>query len=155
MIFSGMSNPMNALRRVGLSLGCLLLSVTLFSLLFILPFGAGVVPLVFRVAIMFAIPVWCLYLPFVIALKDAQGRRIWIILLSGILIGPTSLALLGLIFLLRGFDAHKIWRGDPLLGVLGGLAAMMIYALIVGFLTTSFYVIALRVLRRRTTIARG
>jgi hypothetical protein len=55
----------------------------------------------------------------------------------------------------RGGDPHKIWYGDPLLGVLGGLAAMMIYALIVGFLTTSFYVIALRVLRGRTTIARG
>ena len=155
MIISGMSNSMNALRRVGLSLGCLLLSVTLFSLLFSLPFGAGVVPLVFRVAIVFAIPVWCLYLPFVIALKDAEGRRSWIILLSGILIGPISLALLGLFFLIRGFDAHKIWQGDPLLGVLGGLAAMMIYALVVGFLTTSFYVIALRVLRRRTTIGRG
>jgi len=148
---------MNAWRRVGLSLGCLLLSVSLFSLLYILvlPFGAGSVPLVFRVAIMFAIPVWCLYLPFMIALKDAEGRRFWIILLSGILIGPTSLALLGLIFLLGGFDAHKIWQGDPLFGVLGGLAAMMIYALIVGFLATSFYVIALRVLRRRTTVARG
>ena len=157
MIISGMSNSMNALRRVGLSLGCLLLSVTLFSLLFILilPFGAGAVPLVFRVAIMFAIPVWCLYLPFVIAPKDAEGWRIWIILLSGILIGPTSLALLVLISQLRGFDAHVIWQDDPLLGVLGGLAAMMIYALIVGFLTTSFDVIALKVLRRRNTIARG
>ena len=72
MIISGMSNSMNALRRVGLSLGCLLFSVTLFSLLFILLFGAGAVPFVFRVAIMVAIPVWCLYLPFVIALKDAE-----------------------------------------------------------------------------------
>lgn len=144
---------MNALRRVGLSLGCLLLSVTLFSLLFSLPFGAGVVPLVFRVAIVFAIPVWCLYLPFVIALKDAEGWRIWIILLSGILIGPTSLALWGLTLQLRGGDPHNIWQGDPLIG-LGGIAAM-IFAAIVGFLTTSFYLIALRVLRRRTTIARG
>jgi hypothetical protein len=150
---SGISNSMNALRRVSLSLGCLLLSVTLFSLLFIQPFGTGAVPLVFRVAIMFAIPVWCLYLPFVIALKDAQERRIWIILLSGILIGPTSLALLGLILQLRGGDPHDIWQGDPLIG-LDGIAAI-IFAAIVGFLTTSFYLIALRVLRRRTTIARG
>ena len=153
MIISGKSNSMKALRRVGLSLGCLLLSVTLFSLLFILPFGAGAVALVFRVAIVFAIPVWCLYLPFVIALKDAEGWRIWIILLSGILIGPTSLALWGLTLQLRGGDPHEIWQGDPLIG-LGGIAAM-IFAVIVGFLTTFFYVIALRVLRRPTTIARG
>jgi len=39
--------------------------------------------------------------------------------------------------------------------LLGGAAAAMVFALIVGFLTTSFYVIALRVLRRRNTIARG
>ena len=69
--------------------------------------------------------------------------------------GPHRSPLWGLILRVRGGDPHKIWYGDPLLGVLGGLAAMMIYALIVGFLTTSFYVIALRVLRRRTTIARG
>ena len=144
---------MNALRRVGLSLGCLLFSVTLFSLLFILPFGAGAVPLVFCIAIMVAIPVWCLYLPFVIALRDAEGWRIWIILLSGILIGPTSLALWGLTLQLRGGDTHDIWQGDPLIG-LGGIAAI-ISAAIVGFLTTWFYLIALRVLRRRTTIARG
>jgi hypothetical protein len=102
---------------------------------------------------MFAIPVWCLYLPFVIALKDAEGRRRWIILLSGILMGPTSLALWGLTLQLRGADPHNIWQGDPLIG-LGGIAAM-IFAAIVGFLTTSFYLIALRVLRRRTTIGRG
>src|SRR5215469_8775817 len=105
---------MNALRRVGLSLGCLLFSVTLFSLLFILLFGAGAVPFVFRVAIMVAIPVWCLYLPFVIALKGAEGWRIWIILLSGILIGPTSLALWGLTLQLRGGDPHYQMGGRHL-----------------------------------------
>jgi hypothetical protein len=155
MIVFGASNLMNVLRRVGLSLGCLLLSVVLFSLLFSLRFGAGAVLLVFRVTLIVALPVWCLYLPFLIALKDAEERRIWIILFSGILIGPTSLALLGLIFQLRGVDPHKIWQGDPLLGVLGGLAAMMIYALIVGFLTTSFYVIVLRALHRRSTAIKG
>ena len=44
-----------------------------------------------------ALPIWCLYLPFVIALKDAEEWRIWIILFSGILIGPASLASWGLI----------------------------------------------------------
>jgi hypothetical protein len=109
--------------------------------------------LIFRVAMTFALPVWCLYLPVVIALKDAEEGRIWTILFSGILIGPASLALWGLILQLRGGDAHQIWHGDPLVG-LGGIAAIT-FALIVGFLTTSFYVIALRILHRRSTAAKG
>ena len=152
---------MNTLKRISLSLGSLLLSVTLFTLLFGLFFSraglfrAGPLLYIFRFTMIFALPVWCLYLPFVIALKDAEERRIWTILFSGILIGPASLALWGLILWLRGGDPHKIWLGDPLLGVLGGIAAGMIYALIVAFLATCFYVIALRVLHRRSTTARS
>jgi len=101
----------------------------------------------------FAFPVWCLYLPFVLALRDAEGSRIRTILVSGLLIGPVSLALWGLILQLRGGDPHLIWHGDPLLGVLGGVAAMMIFALIVGFLTAFSYVIALKLLYRRSTVA--
>jgi hypothetical protein len=94
----------------------LLFSVTFFSLLF----KAAFFP-VFRVTMMLAFPAWCLYLPFVIALKDAEERRIWTILISGILIGPASLALWFLILVLRGGDPHTIWRGDPLVG--GGSGA--------------------------------
>ncbi len=152
---------MNALRRISLSLGSLLLSATLFTLLFSLLlnrvalFRAESLLFIFRLTMTFALPVWCLYVPFVIALKDAEERRIWNILFSGTLIGPVSLALWGLILWLKGGDPHKIWLGDPLFGVLGGIAAAMIYALIVGFLTTSFYVIALRVLQRRPATASG
>ncbi len=64
-----------------------------------------------------------------------------------------SLALWCLILQLRGGDPHTIWYGDPLIGV-GGIAAM-ICALTVGFLTTYFYVLALRVLHRRLMVSRG
>ena len=94
---------------------------------------------------MFAFPVWCLYSPFVIATNLLEGWRIWAILVSGVLIGPTSLALWGLILLLRGGDPNVIWYGDPL-GM--GLRAGMVFALIVGFLTTSSYLIALKVFNR-------
>jgi hypothetical protein len=104
---------------------------------------------------MFAFPVWCLYLPFVIALKDAEERRMWITLVSGILIGPASVALWGLILLRRGGDPHEIWYGDPLLCALGGIGAGMVFALIVGFLTISSYVIALKVLYRPSTASQG
>ena len=159
MLISGASNLTNASRRIGLWLGSLLLVVTLFSLLFNLVFNRAAfnwvdsVLLIFRVTMIFALPVWCLYLPFVIALKDAEERRIWTILFRGILIGPASLALWCFTLQLSGDDPHRIWQGDPLIGM-GGIAAML-FALIVGFLTTSFYVIALKVLHRRSITAKG
>ncbi len=133
---------MNTLGRIGLWLGSLLFSVTLFSLL--LTQGRAV-PLIFRISMVFALPAWCLYLPFVIALEDAEEGRIWTLLFSGILIGPASLVLWGLILQLRGGDPVAIWQGDPLIG---GTSFVMICALIVGSLTTCVYVIALKVLRR-------
>ena len=154
MIISGARNFMNTFKRIGLWFGSLLVSVTLFSLLFNLLFsGAGFfraasVLLAFRFTMIFALPAWCLYLPFVIALKDAEERRIWTILWSGILIGPASLVLWGLILQLRGGDPYKIWHGDPLAF---GLSGAMIFAVIVGFLATSFYAIALKVLQRWST----
>jgi len=135
---------MNAFSRIGLSFGCLLLSAILFSLCFTGVFRAGPFLPVFRIALVFALPVWCLCLPFVIALKEA--RRIRTTLFGGILIGPASIGLWCLILQLRGGDPYQIWRGDPLTGI-GGLAAL-ICALIVGFLTTSLYLLVLRVLHR-------
>ena len=68
-------------RRVGLSFVCLLLAAALFSLLFALLGAMGgsasislAVP-VFRVALFLALPAWCVWLPFVIATKDTEGRE--------------------------------------------------------------------------------
>ena len=142
-------------RRVGLSFVCLLLAAALFSLLFALLGAMGgsasislAVP-VFRVALFLALPAWCVWLPFVIATKDTEGRKIWTILLSGILIGPASIALRFLILVLRGANPQMVWRGDPLLGDLGSGPACMIFALIVGSFTSFFYVAALKALHRR------
>jgi hypothetical protein len=132
------------MKRIVLWFGSLLLSVTLFSLSWV-----GLAVVVFRATMIFAFPVACLYVPFVLAFKDAEGRRIWTILFSGILLGPASLALWGLILQLRGDDPHTIWQGDPLIGM-GGISAM-IFALIVGSLTTFLYVIALKVLHHTST----
>ena len=144
-------------RRVGLWLCSLLVSVAVFSLLFSLLPSVGLdikaFLLFFRVTLMFAFPVWCLSVPFVIARKDAEERRIWTILFRGTLIGPVALALWCLFLQLRGFDPGMIWRGDPLTGIGGSVG--MIFALIVGFLATSFYVFALKVLHRRSAAAKG
>jgi len=138
---------MDILRRIGLWFGSLILSVTLFSLLL-----DGPLIFIFRITMIFAFPVWCLCLPFVIAFKDAEKRRPWILLLSGTLIGPASLALWCLILQLRGGDPHTIWYGDPLAGPAW---LFWIYALIVGFLTTSIYLVSLRALHRSSTAAQA
>jgi hypothetical protein len=140
------------LTRIGVWFGCLLVAVAFFSLLLIRPFRAGDVMLVFRITMMFALPVWFLYLPFIVKLKDAEDRRIWIILVSGILIGPLSLTIWCLILQLRGGDARAIWQGDPLAG---STAADMIFASVVGFLATAIYGISLKVIYRLTTDSRG
>lgn len=149
----------NTLRRIGLSFGSLLAGVTMFSLFFCVfvqrGIGIELLLVVFSVAIVYACPVWCLYLPFVIALKTAEGWRIWPISASGIFIGPTSLALWGVMRVQGGADPQMIWQGDPLLCGLGGMTAGIVFALIVGILTTSFYVTALKWSQLRPAAARG
>jgi hypothetical protein len=86
-----------------------------------------------------------LYLPFVISISDAEDGRIWTILGSGILIGPVALAIWGLTLGLSG--RHSVWEGD---GIGLGLAAGLIFALVVGCLTTAFYVISLKVIHHWT-----
>lgn len=142
-------------RRVGLSFVCLLLADALFSLLFALlgimsgSASISLAVLVFRVTLIIALPAWCVWLLIVIATKNTEGRKTWIILLSGILVGPASIAVWFLILVLRGANAQRVWHGDPLLGELGGVVASMIFALIVGSFTSLFYVAALKALHRR------
>jgi hypothetical protein len=66
-------------------------------------------------------------------------------------IGPAAIAGGALIAQLKGGDATAIWNGDPLTGLGAGLG--MIFASIVGFLTTIIYVIALNNFTRRSTEA--
>jgi hypothetical protein len=140
--------------RAGISLGALLASVALFSVLFTLVFGRAVfsrldqIRFVFLVTSMFALPVWCVYLPFVLRLKDAEGRRFWIILATGTLIGPVALGLWGLLEVVSGADPQRVWRGDPLSGF--GLGALMGFALVVGCTTAALYGLALRRIHRRS-----
>lgn len=141
---------MDALRRIGLCFGSLLVSIVIFSFFYSLLTGpreyfqAETFFLVFRITMIFAAPAWCLYLPFVIALRDAEERRIWTIVVSGILIGPASLLAWGLLLQLRGDDPDTIW-GDPLAP---GLGACLTFAFFVGSLTTCFYVVGLKLLTR-------
>ena len=136
-----------ALGRIGLWFCSLLVAVFLFSLLFTLIFsGAGSIFPIFRITMTFALPVACLYLPVPIILRNSEEQRTPFILLSGMLVGPLSMALWSLVLQWRGGDTHTIWHGDPLTGM-GGFVAML-FALIVGSLTTLFYILGLKATNR-------
>lgn len=137
-------------RRVGLWFGSFIISVTLSSLLCCLSnLSLGSCSGVFLFTTVLALPAWFLYLPFVLALKDAEEGRIWTILTIGTLIGPAYLAVFGVIMQLRGGNVHRIWQGDG--GIDLGIVQSLPFALAVGFLTTGLYVIGLKVIHRRAT----
>lgn len=146
-------------RRIGMWFVCLLVAVGLFSLLlslFVDSVGLDrlwfVLP-IFRVTLMCALPIWCLCLPVVMAVKDAEGWKIWTIVLSGSLIGPLLVGLWFLLLQIGGANPQILWQGGPLTGWAASGAAGMFFAFIVGLLTSSFYLVALKFLHRRSMAA--
>jgi hypothetical protein len=133
---------MIAARNIGLWFLSVLFSVSLFSLAFSGPFARD-----FVITMKFALPVACLYLPIAIMQRDAEGwRKVLVIAGSGIVIGPAAMAVLGLILVLLG-KPHVV-EGDPLAPV--GLVAILIFAFIVGTLTTILYITALKLVHHLT-----
>jgi hypothetical protein len=83
MPISGERRLIKASGRIGLRFSSLLVAGLLFSVLCSLIFGgAGSIFLVFRVTMTFALPVACLYLPVLIALRNTEEQRMPIILLA-------------------------------------------------------------------------
>lgn len=132
----------SSLLRIALWFGSLLIAIVCFTL-YLDPHGLN--PFIFRITAMFALPAAVLFLPLVIALRDAEHSRIWILLVSGIVIGPSSLLVWFLIVLFTTTKPQPFWQGDP-----EGLSTFsaLIFALIVGTLTTALYVLALKLLHR-------
>jgi hypothetical protein len=93
----------------------------------------------------FALPVAFLYLPVVITQRE-EGRML-VIAGSGIVIGPAAMAVLGLILVLLG--KPHVMEGDPLAPF--GLVAILIFAFIVGTLTTILYITALKLTHHLTS----
>jgi len=121
-------------------LGSLVLAVRLFSVIY----GLVSFFFIFRITILIALPAALLYLPFLITLQKQEGGQPWTVLFSGSLCGPAYIALWVLFGAIRGRSAA--WDGD---GLGPGLAACLVYALVVGFLTSGSYVIASKVFQRR------
>lgn len=154
MLKSVQPSTLSAGRRIAFWFLSLLIAVVLFSLLLTLLLTVsgsatfGLVVSIFRITMMCALPVWCLCLPIVLVLKNAEGWRTWAILLSGTLIGPFLMGLWFLLLQLGGAKPEMVWQGDPLVGWAAGGIAGMFFALIVGLLATSMYLMAIKALHR-------
>ena len=134
------------LVRVALWFVSFLLADLCFSLFFgFYSLNISVSAACFIFTAIFALPAWCLFLPIVIAFKDAEERRIWGILSGGTLIGPLSLLLWDAAEWLHNVNSQGTWLWDS--GVLP--VSFLVCAVIVGFLTTCAYVYGLKILHGR------
>lgn len=156
MLNSAGYRPLGTGRRIGLWLVSLLIAVAFFSVFLSLCLtvagsnGFGLVLPVFRMTMMCALPIWCLCIPLVIAMKNAEGWRGWTVLLVGSFIGPLLVGLWFLLLELGGANQQPItWQGESFSGRTGSSLAGMLFALIVGLLTTSLYLLSIRLLHRR------
>lgn len=133
---------LSAAGRVGLWFGCVVLSAVVLATVF----SASGWLWIFRLALLFALPGACLYLPIVIWLSNADGKRLWILIGVGTLVGPPSIVLFGLIQQLRGVDPKSIWHNDPLVPASLIRIIHVVCPLVIGFLATAFYGLTLRFL---------
>ncbi len=87
------------------------------------------------VYLLFAFPGLIIAAPFVVLFKTAAGNRLWWTVGTGVAIGPAF----WLSWLLLASHGHLNWRGDGM-GV--------ILSLVIGTLTTGYYVALLRTFAR-------
>jgi hypothetical protein len=141
-------------RRVALWFVSLLTAVAFFSVFLSLWLTtadsgkAGLIVPIFRMTMMCALPIWCLCLPLVIVMKSLEGWRMWTILLTGSLLGPLLVGLWFLLLQMGGASQPMVSQGDPQLGWAGSSIAGMIFAFIVGLLTSSTYLMGIKLHRR-------
>lgn len=142
-----MDRRRNVLIRVGLWFVSFLIADFCFSFFFgVYSRQVSVAAAFFIYTLIYAAPAWCLYLPVVIAFKDAEGRRIWTILSIGILIGPLSLLFWGVVDRLNSVNApgSELWESiEAVPGI------FWVFAVVVGSLTTCAYVCSLKILHGR------
>ena len=82
---------------------------------------------------MFAIPGWLVALPFVLLVRNIEGKRLWIWLVVGTTIGPLVFGIIDLIS----------WNLDPNGGLDFGVS-FILWSILVSFLTTGTYLYFLK-----------
>ncbi len=111
---------------------------------------AGSLDVALRIVLLFVLPMWLLYLPVILKLKDAENHRLWIILASGALLGPAVLALWFGISIAQGESPRAVWQGDPLAP---GTPILLLGSAILTSATVAFYGASLKLLRLRAAAA--
>jgi hypothetical protein len=134
-------------KRMALAFGCMLLAIAtlgiLSAVLNAIRYGPrSTLPVLdmLPVYLLFAFPGWVIALPFIALLKDADGWRAWAVFTIGTTIGPGFM----LTWTLFASNGRMSWQKD-------GFGLLL--SLTIGFLTTSFYVLLLKLLKRKTLVA--
>jgi hypothetical protein len=96
-----------------------------------------------RIAQVFFLPVWLLYIPLVFKLKDSKNGRIWIMLGSGLLLGPVVIAIWCGVSIAQGATPSTVWHGDPLVA---STAALMILSAFLTLAIVGIYGMSLKFL---------
>ncbi len=134
--------PADTLQRVALWFGCCCL-VLLFFLVFL---GAnGLLDSAVKIGELFVLPMGLLYLPVVIALKDTGGKRLWVLLTTGTLLGPFTWICVSLLVWVYGPNGIGFWQSDP---DVPGPAVFLALAAFLSLLLTAVYSALLRTLLR-------
>jgi hypothetical protein len=100
---------------------------------------------VYRVALLFVLPLWLLFLPICIRVNDVQKLRIWTILGSCTLTAAIAYAGLVFIQMLNRGNPTIIWQGYP---TGPAIAVWMALAAAAGFIVGAIYGLLLFVARR-------
>ncbi|MBV9267766.1 MAG: hypothetical protein JO061_16475 [Acidobacteriaceae bacterium] len=137
---------MKSLVRIGAWAGAFAFSTTLFSLLCCFRGSFRSFTFIVLVTTKVAFPAWVLFIPFIVGFKHLEGRRLWIILSAGTLIGPLYLLVVGVISQLGRGDVQTIWQGD---GIGLGIFGVLPIALGISFVTTALYLLAMKTISYR------
>jgi len=126
------------LKRIGLALGCMFLSIAILGVVSTVPLALRYGPRqalptlqMLPVYLLFAFPGWVISFPFVLFFKHADGWRAWVMLAIGTAIGPAFM----LTWTMLAVGGPWTWQAN------GGALTL---SLIIGFLTTFLYVLSLR-----------
>jgi hypothetical protein len=84
-------------------------------------------------ALCFIIPVWLLSLPVVLSIRTADGSRLWLLAVIGILIGPVAMFV---------FDLWMFWHNPTQIWHWPGLFDY--FAAAISFVATILYLMALK-----------
>lgn len=131
-----------ALKRISVwTVSCLIF----IALIYATQGPAGTMDVVYRITLLYVLPLWVVFLPVTLKVKDAQGPRIWIILGYGLLTGVVVFAGLSVIQALNRGNPSIIWQGYA---TFSSMALWTTLAVASGLVVSAIYGMALKMFYR-------